>query len=111
MSDRIEKAEAAVAEVFDHAPDEGVDSVEFARMIVRALNGRGFLAPELQQEWMATVGWRDNEGLTEENEGCGNTRDEALADARNQPRLLGVGDDCEVAHKAMRRFVSTWEEA
>lgn len=111
MSNRIEEAQAVVAGVFDDAADAGVDRVEFSQRIVRALDGAGFLAPDLQQEWMAAVGWRNGHGQTEQNQGYGDTRKAALADARSQPRLLGLGDEDEAAYKALRRFVSSWEEA
>ncbi|AVM66137.1 hypothetical protein M3C36_06425 [Dietzia cinnamea] len=68
-------------------------------------------ADQVHEEWMAAVGWRNGIGQTEQNQGYGDTREAALADARSQPRLLGLGDEDEVAHKALRRLASSWEEA
>lgn len=80
----------------------------------KAASGREWVripADQVHEEWMAAVGWRNGIGQTEQNQGYGDTREAALADARSQPRLLGLGDEDEVAHKALRRLASSWEEA
>ncbi|MEW1938465.1 hypothetical protein AB0331_13985 [Dietzia maris] len=128
--EQFEKVEAVIAAEFDHAPDEGYDALAFAKAIARALADAGMLAGTIEnspstvagewvqipadqsrEEWAAVVGWRNEHGQTEQNQGYGDTREAALADARSQPRLLGLGDEDEAAHKALRRFVSSWEEA
>lgn len=54
MEHAIEQAEALVCGVFDDAPDEGLNSFDFAREIVRTLTEAGLLAPApLREEWSA----------------------------------------------------------
>lgn len=111
-SEYIERTEAVVCDVFDHAPEGGRDTFEFAQEIIRALDKAGMLAPApMRQEWAAVVGWRNEHGQTEQNRGYGGTREAALADARSQPRMMLAADEDEVAHKTVRRLATDWQEA
>ena len=88
MEHAIEQAEALVYGVFDDAPDEGLDSFDFAREIVRTLTEAGLLAPApLREEW----GIRWDDGVWEYY------RNRAEAE-------FGAGDEGTPVH----RYVSDW---
>lgn len=121
-SEQIDMAADAMWEAIDDTGIRGRLYREDCLYLARALAKAGKLAgttagewvqipaDQAHEEWAAVVGWRNEHGQTEQNRGYGATREAALADARSQPRLLGLGDEDEVAHKALRRFASTWEE-
>lgn len=101
-----ETIEKAVEVVWECGPWTDQESLRIARALAEA----GLLAPApLTEEWGAVVGWANAAGQTEQHTGGGDTREEALADARAQFGALLSADAEEVAHKTVRRYVSDWE--
>lgn len=59
------------------------------------------------REWHASVGYRNTAGQTETTAGTGTTPDEALEDARQQPRLLAT--PTEIGYVLSSREVGEWQ--